>query len=238
MLIVRPDHARRIDLAGAGPCPRPVDIDRSQSGFASLVSLRVYSFRAGVVIDGEAENDEVFVVLMRGKADIAVSSDGHPITDVSLAREDSIRAVYLPPHSSYRLTAATECDMAYARAEPVGAAVPRTRGFAMVAHRLDVPDHAVGMELALTTVAANEGNGSADHGRAGERFIHLRSDDAMTATIAGQRLGNWDTVALTEGETALLEVDAGIADILTISARPCASGAMGTQSGKLGVGPP
>lgn len=218
MLIVRPDFERHIDLPGAGPCRRPVDVDRSRTGFSDLVSLRVYSFAAGVRIDGEAEGDEVFIVLMRGAADIAISQNGGRVGAFSLRREGGSRVAYMSPHASYRLTAVADCDIAYARAEPLVAELPEVRGFAPVGNRLDVTGHATGMKLALSTVRAGEEFGLAKDARAPERFVHIRADDEMTATIAGERLGDWDSAVLGDGERALLEVQTGTADMLTISA--------------------
>lgn len=218
MLILRPDFDRRIDLPGTGPCSRPVDIDRSQTGFARLVSLRVYSFAQGLVIDGEAEGDEVFIVLMRGQAGIAVSVDGGEVGAFSLDRNGGSRAVYLPPHAAYRLTATADCDIAYARVDPLAADLPAPRDFAPAGNRLDIIGHATGMDLVLATLGAGEQLAAAEDADARERLIHLRAAGEMTASIAGEPLSDWDSVALDEGQNSLLEVATGAADILTISA--------------------
>jgi len=211
--LFRPDFDRRIDLPGAGPCPRPVDIDRSVTGFSRLVALRVYSFAQGVAIDGEAEGDEVFIVLMRGRADIAISSGGHPHGPFLLRDDGGMRAVYMPPHAAYRLSAIDDCDIAYARVQPRGTTFRDVRGFAPTSGRLDIVGHADGMDLALVTLDAGP-----DLGRLPERFVHVRSDNAFVATLCGERLGDWDSVAIDSGEAAVLDVQAGTADILIISA--------------------
>lgn len=219
MLIIHPDFARRIDLPGAGPCPRPVDIDRSRTGFSNLVSLRIYSFAAGVKIDGEAEDDEVFIVLMRGQADIVVSSGGGHVGDFPLAADGGPRAAYLPPEASYRLTAVTDCDVAYARVQPRHAEAPEAIGFAQVGDRLDIQGYAANMDLSLATVGAGEGFMLAGRDEtAPERFVHVRAIDGATATVAGERLADWDSAALSDGERAVLEVQDGSIDILTITA--------------------
>lgn len=216
MLIVRPDFDRRIDLPGAGPCPRPVDIDRSSTGFSNLVSLRVYSFASGVVIDGDAEEDEVFIVLMRGLADVAVSSDGAQAGVFTLRVEGGARAVYMPPHASYRLTAVGDCDIAYARVQPISAPLPVAAGFGGTEDRLELIGYATGMDLTLATVGAGEHVGR--DRSSPERFVHVRSDDQGTATLAGQRLGDWDSAALAEGESFSLEGQTGTVDVLTVIA--------------------
>ena len=221
MLVVRPDFDHQIALPGAGLCPRPVDIDRSHTGFSELVSLRVYSFAGGVVIDGKAEEDEVFIVLLRGRADLFVSGDERQSGSFQLQRGSGSRAVYLPPHASYRLSATSDCNIAYARAKPNGQKIPAVLGFTSGADRLDIIGHAEGMELALVTVAAGQHAMSSNAAPLPERFIHVHSDGAVTATIADETMGNWDSVALNAGENALLTVHTGTADILIISATRC-----------------
>lgn len=218
MLIIRPDFERRIDLPGAGPCPRPVDVDRSRTGFSDLVSLRVYSFARGAVIDGEAEGDEVFIVLMRGEADIAISQSDRQSSDFSLRRAGGARVVYMPPHASYRLTAKADSDIAYARVEPLGTQLPNPRAFAPAGERLDIIGHATGMDLALSTLMAGEAVGLAGDGYSPERFVHLRAVDEIRAIIAGEPLVDWDTVALDDGEITTMKIETGAADVLTISA--------------------
>lgn len=218
MLIVHADFERRIDLPGAGPCRRPVDLDRSRTGFPKLVSLRVYSFRQGVVIDGEAEADEVFIVLMRGEAGIKVAMEGNEAGVFSIAGNGGPRAVYMPPEASYRLTAVTDCDIAYARVEPLGTTLPETRSFAPTGDQLEVVGHATGMDLAFATVRAGAVVGHDKDGRSPERFVHFRAVDEMSAIVAGELVGDWDTIAFDDGESIIMKVEAGAADVLTVSA--------------------
>ena len=221
MLFVHPDFDHQINLPGAGLCSRPVDIDRTHTGFSELVSLRIYSFAEGVVIDGQAEEDEVFIVLLRGRADVTVLVDGPPSDSFQLQRGGGSRAIYMPPHSSYQLSAISECDIAYARAMPTGEKMPPVLGFTPSADRLDIIGHALGMELMLATVAAGRHSASFNATPSPERFIHVRSDGAVTATIGGEAMGNWDSVALSAGESALLTVHTGTVDVLTICATRC-----------------
>lgn len=221
MLIVRPDFDHQIDLPGAGLCPRPVDIDRSHTGFSELVSLRVYSFAESVMIAGEAEEDEVFIVLLRGRADVTASGGECQSVSFQLQRDRGVRAIYLPPRASYRLSAISDCDIAYARAKPNGEKIPPVLGFIPGADRLDIIGHALGMELVLATVAAGHHAISSHAASLPERFVHVRSDGEVTATIAGETMGDWDSVALGSGEDVFLAVHAGTADFLTISATRC-----------------
>lgn len=228
MLIVRPDFDRRIDLPGAGPCPRPVDLDRSRTGFSDLVSLRVYSFAAGLAIDGEAEDDEVFIVLMRGRAEVAITQGGQAVEVFALAPGEAPRVVYMPALASYQLTATSGCDIAYARVRPAADASAPPRGFAPAAGRLEVIGHATRMNLTLAQLPAGGASSRVGVGRSPERFVHLRGTDGVIATIAGETLRDWDTVALDAGEDAGLTIEAGTAEILTISATTSRSDAAET----------
>ena len=78
--LFEPDHERRVLVPGVpGPARRPVDIDQSVTGFDTLRSLRVYRFDSGAVIDGHAEEDEVFVVVVAGRAELSVNGT-HQLT--------------------------------------------------------------------------------------------------------------------------------------------------------------
>jgi len=214
MLIVAPDFERRIDLPGAGPCPRPVEIDHTGTGFSELVALRVYSFAKGVAIDGKAEDDEVFIVAMRGTVHIAITQAGQAARDFALSDGPGLRVVYMPPHAAYRLSAQSDCDIAYARARPNGSDAPKVDGFAATGGRLDIAGHAQGMDLML--VAAQAGD-NIELG-ADERFVHVRAHGSISAKLKGASLGDWSTVALAAGEAAALTVEAGSGEILLIAA--------------------
>lgn len=215
MLVVAPDFDRRIDLPGAGPCPRPVDVDRRKAELKQLVSLRVYSFASGVEIDGEAEGDEVFIVLMRGAADFAIEQDGVRAGDFRL-RMDGARAIYMPPHASYHLHAVANCDIAYARCHPVGEARP-VLGFAAAGGRVVVADHAGGMELSLATEPPGRHSLAAADGGSRERFVHVRSD-AGALRLGGEPIGDWGSAILLDGERTILEIEGNPVDLLLISA--------------------
>ena len=215
MLVVAPDFDRRIDLPGAGLCPRPVDIDRSKAALERLVSLRVYSFASGVEIDGEAEGDEVFIVLMRGAATIAVAKDGIGLGTFTLGEVGEDRVIYMPPHASYHLTAVSNCDIAYARCDPAGEPAP-VRAFAPVASSVSISGHAGGMELSLARVAPGT-RSIASGGGSPERFVHVRGDGGLLR-LGGGALGDWGSAILLQGDTEIAEIEGNSIDILMISA--------------------
>lgn len=222
MLITHPDFTRRIDLQGAGPCPRPINVDGASTSFTRLVALRVYTFAQGLTIDGEAEEDEVFIVVMHGLADITISQDGYAADTVALRRDGGSRAVYMPPHAAYRLIAVTDCDIAYARAQPIGFAFAATREFALHDRRLDVVGHATGMDLTLIAIGTGDAPALADAGHGAERFLHVRAagaiNPAITVALGAERLTDWDAAALSESDMPALAVDAGAGEVLVITA--------------------
>ena len=209
MLIVRPDFDRRIDLPGAGPCPRPVELDRTSVALNTLVSLRVYSFPQGAAIDGEAEEDEVFVVLMQGAADITIRAAGQAHGPSALRRHGGVAAVYLPPHASYRLEAVRDCDVAYARARPRGTPASPC-GFRLDGDVVTAADHATAMAMSL-------GPDVPHVDAAAERFVHVRSATGGCVRLGDAAVGDWETAVLT-GEDPPAKAFATNCTALTITA--------------------
>lgn len=203
MQVIPPDFDRMIDLPGVGPCPRPVDIDQSVTGFADLVSLRIYDFAGGMVIDGDAEGDEVLIVLLAGAATL----------DVTGAAEASFRldadgdwAVHLPPDHHYRLSPLADATVAYARARPLAAMPPKS--FAPVDGIL-VAD-ATALRLRLSPLDAEQ-DASVGLDAQTERLVHLTGP----ARVDGDALPPAHTLALSPGETARIE---GMGEVLAVSA--------------------
>lgn len=190
MLIIDTDEARMIDLPGVGPCPRPVDIDESVTGFRALKSLRIYRFRPGSAIAGESEVDEVFVIPVTGR--IALSITGaHPVT-AELSPEGPARALYMTPDHAYRLAPRTKTLVAYARAAADG----------RVPCQAIAADYSAGLaeKLAFRVVDLTAG-ATLPLGGATETLCHAV---AGTGTFGEQPVGAGQTVALAAGETASL----------------------------------
>jgi hypothetical protein len=219
--LLKADHARRIELEGVGPAPRPVDIDQEQTGFSALRTLRVYRFDPPAVIRGHAEEDEVFIVVLGGVIDLKIRSAHWSRSDESFnlkaadGTDSVVCAAYLPPHAEYALTPRTTADVAYVRALPVGGRSPAV--FAAKTHRdgagrqllLDESSHAERLRLKLwrlDTRAAAAALVPANRPVAdGDALIHVRStpDHVLTVEapgLAGVALDSWDTVAVAAGE--------------------------------------
>ena len=125
MKIIDADPARMIDLPGVGPCPRPVDIDQSGTGFHRLKSLRIYRFVPGPAIHGDSETDEVFILPLSGAFDMQITG-AHPLT-ARVSALGPARALYMPPGHSYLLTPCSPVNLAYARAEAQGRVATESR---------------------------------------------------------------------------------------------------------------
>lgn len=199
MLVIAPDPARRIDLPGVGPTPRPVDIDQAVTGFSDLVSLRIYDFAAGPPIEGEAEADEVLVTLLSGAATFAaLAPDDAEAASFELS-ETGDRVAYLPPHHRYRLTPRGVARVAYARARPTGAAAPAA--FAAPGGRLALDAPAERLRLRLVPLSPLD-DAPADLGLRAERLAHLTGGATVRAAGETQVLDAGFTVALAPGEAA------------------------------------
>jgi len=93
MKLIKPDQDRRIEIPGVPhPVRRPVDIDQSKTGFKNLRTLRIYRFDPGSVIDGHAEEDEVFIIILAGSAELAISAEGKEYSPITLSAAPSTQS--------------------------------------------------------------------------------------------------------------------------------------------------
>jgi hypothetical protein len=208
MKVIEPDFDRTIDLPGVGPTPRPVDVDQAVTGFSDLLSLRVYDFAPDTAVEGEAEEDEVLVVLLGGAATVAVT--GLHEAEFTL-QADGDWAVYLPPRHHYRLTPITQAAVAYARARPSVASAPRA--FAPLGGILAVEEPAERLRLRLLPLEG-ETDASAGLDAGLERLAHLTGPARVTGGLA-RELPPAHTLALSPGEGAHVE---GEGELLVVAA--------------------
>ena len=232
--LIKPDKSRRITIPGvAAPVQRPVDIDQETTGFTTLRTLRIYCFEAGSVIEGHAEEDEVFIVLLSGSVELAIFEDlsrltatPHSPEPVTLSAPSGERGVacaaYLPPHAAYKLTAKTGADVAYARATPSGTRPPKvflasaTAAIAGVSILLEATSYAERLRLRLVQVDArqneaafvpvNESEGMC------EALIHIRTTPTSGVAKISQSgadpvlLDSWDTIPVSPGDRPTLQI--------------------------------
>jgi KduI/IolB family len=242
MKLIKADHHRRVEIPGLpAPARRPVDIDKSQTGFANLRSLRIYSFDVDSVINGHAEEDEVLIVVLAGSVELTMSDHNsadspRPFT-LSAASEvhNDPCAAYLPPHAAYQLIPQSDADVAYARATPADGRPPRIftshlrldhAGVALVLEESTYPQllrlrllqiTPVQHEIAFTPIEESENRC--------EALIHIRTvptERVATITTAATepaQVNSWDTLCVMPGDRPLLRVAAGSsALVLTILA--------------------
>ncbi|MBV8740679.1 MAG: 5-deoxy-glucuronate isomerase [Sinobacteraceae bacterium] len=231
MRLIRPDARRTISLPGvAQPVPRPVDIDNAQTGFRILRTLRIYRFQPGTQIEGHAEEDEVFIVVLQGEIELEMRAHGSADCRTTLAAPahapDGIAcAAYLPLRGEYLLTAQTDADVAYARAtpkeaRPAASFTPDALGDSPAGLRVILDLRSPAERLRVQIIRAPECGGIS---RAelfeggvcpGEALLHVRTDEAggpFAVIVNGHRqtLQSWDTVAIGPGERAALDGDPG-----------------------------
>jgi KduI/IolB family len=239
MKLIKADHHRRLEITGVpNPVQRPVDIDRSQTGFRKLRSLRIYHFDAGSVINGHAEEDEVLIVVMGGTVELTLidnnsGDSGHPFT-VSAASDSPGQpcAAYLPPDTAYRLIPRTGADVAYARATPAGGPPPRifsshaSPAHEVIALLLEEASYPRLLRVRLLQVRPEEHEIAIDPmeeiEEPYEALLHFRTvPEERVATIAEigavtVPLTSWDTVAVTSGDHPTLRIAAGSSALVLI----------------------
>ena len=238
MILIKPLHERRIELPGVpSPVPRPVDIDSSVTGFASLRTLRIYRFEEGSVIEGHAEEDEVFIVVLSGAVELTMTAnDIAPVfvmlSDPLSAQGDGC-AAYLPPGAAYKLIARSDADVAYARATPVGARPPqifaasRTKQNSGVHILLDQRNYAERLRLRLLEVPLLKSDLSFTLAEnvdpECEALIHFRitpSERQIEATSTESDpilLDSWDTLAIAPLEPLSCKIGSGTSALILVT---------------------
>ena len=243
MKVIKADHDRRVELAGVPePARRPVDIDVFKTEFTRLRSFRLYRFDAGSVIDGHAEEDEVFVVVTSGTIELKIGwkeSEIHAAGGFTLSAPGepggNSFVAYLPPGSVYRLTPQTEADVAYARARSLDGRSPAVflpnapvHG-SQVTPLFEERTHAHRLRLKLVRIDAREKSVSVsllDPADAGcEVLVHVQGSPTecvgQLSSGGGEPLSlqSWDTVMLHPGEHSDLHVAQGaLLTVMTVLA--------------------
>lgn len=228
MVVIKANH-RGVELDGVqGLVPRPVDIDQHHTGFETLRTLRIYRFSPPQVIVGHAEEDEVYIVVLKGSAQVNVRSEhwSSDATQFVLTAADERNfaacAAYLPPDAQYTLTPLVDADIAYARARPARSRAPAIFTAAPRATEdgacilFDESAHAERLIIRLVRVDA--GNRSATlrpmlrAAPNSEALIHIRTTPAQCAVsldipgAASTTLESWETIVLTPGESPTLRI--------------------------------
>ena len=237
MIRIKPDKNRRIDIPGVpAPVERPVDIDQAVTGFTSLRTLRIYRFEAASVIEGHAEEDEVFIVLLSGSAELTMSDElasgsaspdpSYPVTLSAPGIASGVAcAAYLPPGGAYKLVAKTIAEVAYARATPSGSLPPKV--FFSSARRtspgvtlvLEEVTYAERLRVRLVQINTQQNDAefvpASELDASSEALVHVRTLPPFgvitmhTAEAGSVVLDSWDTVSIAPGDDPAFHVALG-----------------------------
>ena len=190
MQIIDADDTRMIDLPGVGPCPRPVDIDQSLTGFTRLKSLRIYRFQPVVTIHGDSEVDEVYIVPFGGAVRMQIT--GQTPLEATLSDSSDPRALYMAPNHSYQLTPVAETVVCYARASATGRiGCHAVKGIS--------DGNAENLSFIIVDLAAGD---AMPNDSTKDRLIHVV---AGSIVIDGQPVTKTQTAALFPGESGLVQ---------------------------------
>lgn len=227
--LFKADPERRIELEGVGPAARPVDIDQAQTGFKALRTLRIYHFDPPAVINGHAEEDEVFIIVLDGEVELQMrsehwsSSESRFTLKAADKSKSSACAAYLPPHAEYSLKPRSGADVAYVRALPTQARAPAVFLTSPDRHPsgprllLDPSSYAQRLRLQLWYAEGLEQAAdlapAANSPATSETLIHVRSTPARAVSVeapglSGITLDSWDTIGIRAGEQPRLRIAA------------------------------
>jgi hypothetical protein len=231
---IQADYSRYVELEGVGPVSRPVDIDQPLTGFTELRTLRIYRFETGSVIDGHAEEDEVFIVVLAGSIELTMTwGAAAGLPQALTAGESHVTpcAAYLPPHAAYRLVPQSQADIAYARARPRGARPPKVftpNSTAAAGNRtviLEENAYAEKLRIRLTRLDRSDGACRlvTEEDANAEALLHIRdlpAGTSATCTSPGSTVlvESWDTIAVSPGERPTLQLNDASALVLTVLA--------------------
>lgn len=204
------DYNRFVKLENVGEVSRPVDIDQSVTGFSQLVSLRIYRFLEGQVINGGAEDDEVCIVFLSGDVTMEVTGEEHHTWTIQGRKnvfDDLPYVVYLPPHYRYKLSPHADAEVAYARARAEGHFPPRLIKPDMLEQKLSNQSTSVQIlqEGEAEKLLCREFSLALKHEQhlkesTREQLFYIRLDPPSSKALAQFSKGN-ETLTLVHGDT-------------------------------------
>lgn len=238
MKVIHADHSAHVTIPGvAEPVQRPVSIDKPLAKLQTLRSLRIYRFKAGSVIAGHAEEDEVLIVVLAGSVELTLwEGHGQRPRTFSLAAVTEAPgqpcAAYLCPGGEYTLAPNSQADVAYARATPPDGPPPQVfRSSAEInvqeiALVLQEERYARLLRIRILRIKAQAREVSflpledEAHGR--EALVHIRSaPEAGAVTVSSgnqtpEPLASWDSIAIAPGERPAVRIAEGSSALILI----------------------
>jgi 5-deoxy-D-glucuronate isomerase len=206
---VAADPARRLTFAGIGEVERPLEVAREQTGW-DAPTARAYQYRAGQVIDGDAEGDEMVMVLIDGELALSATGLEERVAGRHDPLADAATILYLPPGASYRAEIRRDARVLYCRAAGTPAADGRPAWIgaaldASVSVRLRIREDVVAAGTWATLPLGTPGivyhrfgadDGFALTATAGGEAVAVRDGDAVVLTRPGYQLAVAPTAAL------------------------------------------
>jgi 5-deoxy-glucuronate isomerase len=121
---VSSDYNARIPIEGAGMVERRLQVTPEIAGWEYLY-FRTYTYRTGMVINGESAAEEMVMVLLSGNVIMEVEGQRWHLDGRRSVFDGRPYTIYLPPGHDYKMTVLSDSDCAYSRATAKGRLRPR-----------------------------------------------------------------------------------------------------------------
>ena len=118
------DYTATIHIEGTGDVERRLQVTPEIAGWEYLY-FRTYTYRKGMVINGESAGEEMVMVLLSGSVVMEVEGQRWELDGRSTVFDGRPHTIYLPPHYDYKMTVRADSDCAYSRAPAKGLLKPR-----------------------------------------------------------------------------------------------------------------
>jgi 5-deoxy-glucuronate isomerase len=118
------DYNARIFFEGIGEVERRLQITPEIAGWEYLY-FRSYTYRTGLVMNGESAGEEMVMVLLSGSVIMEVEGQRWVMDGRRSVFDGKPYTIYLPPHHDYKMTVLADSDCAYSRASADGRLKPR-----------------------------------------------------------------------------------------------------------------
>jgi KduI/IolB family len=215
---VASDPGRRLFFEGIGEVERPLEVTPELTGW-DAPSARAYQYRMGQVVDGDAEDDEMVMVLLWGE--VALSATG--IDERVCVRRDPFTepatVLYLPPGGSYRADVRADAHVLYCRAPGSDGVTDRPARLLVAAPCQSVIlSGATSARLRMREDVIRAGTSSmVPLGAAGRAIIYHRfaTPDGSGTSFDGVRVVDGDAIVRTGSAHPLLV--SGAADLLAVT---------------------
>jgi 5-deoxy-glucuronate isomerase len=113
------DYQARIFFEGVGEVERRLQVTPEIAGWEHLY-FRTYTYRTGMVINGESAAEEMVMVLLSGSVIMEVEGQRWVLDGRRSVFAGKPHVIYLPPGKDYKMSVLADSDCAYSRASAEG----------------------------------------------------------------------------------------------------------------------